>query len=78
MIVDCLAYALRVREPYGIWGGLSENERASLLGLRSMRYPGSARQAGIESGSAADPAVTTRRSVWAVAADAGIDAGATG
>ena len=37
---DCRAYALRFREPYGIWGGLSESERASLLGVRSMRYPG--------------------------------------
>ncbi len=23
----CLAYALRIREPHGIWGGLSEVER---------------------------------------------------
>ena len=35
----CLEHALRVREPYGIWGGLSEDERASVLGLRSLRYP---------------------------------------
>ena len=38
-INDCLAHALKVREPYGIWGGLSEDERAQVLGLRSMRYP---------------------------------------
>ena len=24
---DCLEYALRVREPHGIWGGLTEAER---------------------------------------------------
>ncbi|MEP6561890.1 MAG: WhiB family transcriptional regulator [Nakamurella sp.] len=35
----CLDYALAVREPYGIWGGLSEDERAGLLGLESLRYP---------------------------------------
>ena len=29
--VECLAYALRTREPYGIWGGLSEAERRRLL-----------------------------------------------
>jgi len=40
-ITDCRAHALRVREPYGIWGGLSEHERAVLLGVRSMRYLGS-------------------------------------
>lgn len=28
---SCLDYALRVREPLGIWGGLSESERRSLL-----------------------------------------------
>jgi WhiB family redox-sensing transcriptional regulator len=38
---QCLDHALRVREPYGIWGGLSEAERADLLGVRSLRYPGS-------------------------------------
>ncbi|KQV11859.1 MULTISPECIES: WhiB family transcriptional regulator [unclassified Kitasatospora] len=27
----CLAYALQVREPYGVWGGLTEDERAVLL-----------------------------------------------
>ena len=43
-ITACRAHALRVREPYGIWGGLSESERASLLGVRSMRYPGHAAQ----------------------------------
>jgi WhiB family redox-sensing transcriptional regulator len=78
VIIDCLAYALRVREPYGIWGGLSENDRASLLGLRSLRYPGPARLSGIESQSAAQLAVTTRRSVWAAAVVEGIDAEATG
>lgn len=38
-INDCLSHALKVQEPYGIWGGLSENERAKMLGLRNMRYP---------------------------------------
>ncbi len=27
----CLAHALRVREPYGVWGGYSEGERVALL-----------------------------------------------
>jgi hypothetical protein len=76
VIVDCLAYALRVREPYGIWGGLSENDRASLLGVRSMRYPGTAKQSGIESQTAAQ--LAARRSGWAAAADEGIDAEAAG
>ena len=28
---ECAAHALAVREPYGVWGGLSEDERAALL-----------------------------------------------
>ena len=27
--VECLDYALTIREPYGIWGGLTETERRS-------------------------------------------------
>ena len=27
----CLDYALRIREPHGIWGGLNELERKQLL-----------------------------------------------
>jgi WhiB family redox-sensing transcriptional regulator len=27
----CLDYALRIREPHGIWGGLNEAERRALL-----------------------------------------------
>jgi WhiB family redox-sensing transcriptional regulator len=38
-INECLAHALRVQEPYGIWGGQSEDERAALLGVESLRYP---------------------------------------
>ena len=38
-IRECLEYALRVREPYGVWGGRSEDERAFLLGVESLRYP---------------------------------------
>ena len=38
-IRECLEYALQVREPYGVWGGRSEDERAYLLGVESLRYP---------------------------------------
>jgi WhiB family redox-sensing transcriptional regulator len=27
---ECLEYALRVREPFGIWGGLNESERRAI------------------------------------------------
>lgn len=38
-ITECLDHALAAREPYGVWGGRSEEERAELLGLVSLRYP---------------------------------------
>lgn len=28
---ECLSYALAIREPHGVWGGLNEHERAALL-----------------------------------------------
>lgn len=31
VIQQCREHALRVREPYGVWGGLSEDERADIL-----------------------------------------------
>jgi len=30
----CLEYALRIREPHGIWGGLNEVERKQVLARR--------------------------------------------
>ena len=29
---ECLDYALRIHEPHGIWGGLSEIERRAITG----------------------------------------------
>jgi WhiB family redox-sensing transcriptional regulator len=31
----CLDYALDIREPHGIWGGLNEHERRELLAARA-------------------------------------------
>jgi WhiB family transcriptional regulator, redox-sensing transcriptional regulator len=42
VISACAAWALRTREPYGVWGGMSEDERAEILGVRSLRYPAAA------------------------------------
>ena len=32
---DCLDYAIRIREPHGIWGGLNEVERKMMLDRRA-------------------------------------------
>jgi WhiB family redox-sensing transcriptional regulator len=31
----CLEYALRIREPHGVWGGLNELERKQVLARRA-------------------------------------------
>jgi WhiB family redox-sensing transcriptional regulator len=32
----CLEYAMQIREPYGIWGGLTEAERHQVLTAASI------------------------------------------
>lgn len=34
---ECLDYALRAREPHGIWGGMNEAERKALIRERDRR-----------------------------------------
>lgn len=35
--MECLEYALRIREPHGIWGGLNELERRHMIRDRDRR-----------------------------------------
>lgn len=35
VLAECRSYALAAREPYGVWGGLTETDRAELLAGRS-------------------------------------------
>lgn len=38
--LECADYAIRAREPYGVWGGLSEEERENIYRrLDSRHYP---------------------------------------
>ncbi len=38
--LDCADYAIRAREPYGVWGGLSEDDRERIYRrLDSRNYP---------------------------------------
>ena len=41
---QCREFALREGEPYGIWGGTTEHERAVVLGVTTLRYAGVNRQ----------------------------------
>jgi WhiB family redox-sensing transcriptional regulator len=36
VIKECLKHALEIQEPFGIWGGKSEEERAELLSGRKF------------------------------------------
>jgi WhiB family redox-sensing transcriptional regulator len=36
VIAQCTAHALAVREPYGVWGGMSEDEREDVYARRSL------------------------------------------
>ncbi len=33
----CLGYALRIREPHGVWGGMNEAERRAILRMREQQ-----------------------------------------
>lgn len=37
IIQQCLTFAIRTNEPNGIWGGMTANERRTLVGLRVKR-----------------------------------------
>jgi WhiB family redox-sensing transcriptional regulator len=39
-MMACREHALKVREPYGVWGGLTEEEREQVL--RGGRHAGAA------------------------------------
>ncbi|MCU1601797.1 MAG: putative WhiB-family transcriptional regulator [Frankiales bacterium] len=37
VLAQCRAYALATREPFGVWGGLSEPEREAIVARQLMR-----------------------------------------
>ena len=43
VIAECRAHALKVREPFGVWGGLTESERAVLYDKQPRRAAAAAR-----------------------------------
>lgn len=51
---ECATHALSVREPYGVWGGLTEDEREELLGR--ARRSDLVHSGGAARGGAHDPA----------------------
>ena len=35
--VQCAEFALGIKEPFGIWGGMTENERKQMQALKAVR-----------------------------------------
>ncbi len=50
--LECADYAVRAREPYGVWGGLSEDERDHIYDRLDSRHYPRARGEGIRAASA--------------------------
>ncbi|WP_370615800.1 WhiB family transcriptional regulator [Mumia sp. Pv 4-285] len=38
VVASCLEHALRVQEPFGVWGGLNTRERTDLLASGGVRH----------------------------------------
>lgn len=49
VLVRCREHALTVREPYGVWGGLTEEDRARLPSLDAARADGDVENDGVGS-----------------------------
>ncbi|EGG46552.1 hypothetical protein GCM10018782_15820 [Streptomyces griseoaurantiacus] len=52
---ECAAHALAVREPYGVWGGLTEDEREELMGRARNRLVSAAAPASSRGEDHASP-----------------------
>ena len=50
--MECADYAVRAREPYGVWGGLSEDEREHIYARLDSRHYPRARGEGIRAAAA--------------------------
>ena len=59
--LECADYAIRAREPYGVWGGLSEEERELVYRRLDSRHYPRERGAGLRHGQdVIDDAVSPR------------------
>lgn len=57
--LECADYAIRAREPYGVWGGLTEEERECIYRrLDSRRYPRGRGEGIRAAGSDVDSAIS--------------------
>lgn len=43
VLLQCAAHALRVREPYGVWGGMTEDDRNTIYARAILQSAGTGR-----------------------------------
>lgn len=59
--LECADYAIRAREPYGVWGGLSEEDRERIYRrLDSRHYPRGKGEGLQAAGTDVDSAISPR------------------
>lgn len=59
--LECADYAIRAREPYGVWGGLTEEDREAIYRtLSSRNHPRDRGQGLVAAGSAVNRAISPR------------------
>jgi WhiB family redox-sensing transcriptional regulator len=39
VLKQCAEHALSVREPYGVWGGMSEDDREAIYAKQKQKFP---------------------------------------
>lgn len=59
--LECADYAIRAREPYGVWGGLSEEDREQIFRTMNVREFPQSVGAGLRvAGAAVNQAISER------------------
>ena len=63
VLEQCRRHALAVHEPYGVWGGLSESERDTIIRdqQRRLRIPAQRKNAQTADGRSAEPVPPTHQ-----------------
>jgi WhiB family redox-sensing transcriptional regulator len=57
--LECADYAIRAREPYGIWGGLTEDDRERIYVRASLAQYGREKGAGLRAAADLLPVAAT-------------------
>ena len=59
VLLQCRTHALAAREPYGVWGGLSEHEREAIISGQGISAQGISAQGMADQGRLVAPAAAS-------------------